>query len=126
MKNNFRAILLVLLISTVASADIIKVLDFPDKPEFKYKEHYIDLGYHYNQKTFFYFIPIWNSDEEFVGYINEKEYLPLKKKQLDNLLQISNLQLPKEDVLSWWDRYIGKAVAIAIVIGLAVIGFTVV
>jgi hypothetical protein len=91
--------------------EIIKVADFPNTEEFENgRGEYFDAGYVYKQVTIF-FIPVWNYDGKWVGYVGEKNgYLLLKKAELDRLAAKANVRLPETPSLPFWDSIGGKLV----------------
>ena len=91
--------------------EIIKVADFPNTEEFENgRGEYFDAGYVYKQVTIF-FIPVWNYDGKWVGYVGEKNsYLQLKKAELDRLAAKANVRLPETPALPFWDSIGGKLV----------------
>jgi hypothetical protein len=77
------------------SEKIIKVADFPDKPEFQREVRsqsgigaekiYIDAGYTWSQTTFFW-CPIYNGTGKYVGHIgSDTKYLPLEPAEMKEL-----------------------------------------
>lgn len=90
---------------------IIKIADFPKTSKFKIKTgDYLDAGYFYRQFTIF-FIPVWNYDGKWVGYIgSDSSYLPLKKSDLDNLAKSVGITLPENPSLPFWDAMSGKLI----------------
>jgi hypothetical protein len=96
---------------------IIKVADFPDTEEWKTREDkYLDAGYRYKQITIF-FVPIWNYDEQWCGYIGHTDYyLNLNKTQLDSYAAAAGVKLPDEPGLSFWELYGGKLLVAALVL----------
>jgi len=91
--------------------EIIKVADFPNTEEFENgRGEYFDAGYVYKQVTIF-FIPVWNYDGKWVGYVGEKNsYLQLKKAELDRMAAKANVRLPDTPPLPFWDSIGGKLV----------------
>jgi len=91
--------------------EIIKVADFPNTEEFENgRGEYFDAGYVYKQVTIF-FIPVWNYDGKWVGYVGEKNgYLQLKKAELDSMAAKANVRLPETPSLPFWDSIGGKLV----------------
>ncbi len=98
---------------------IIKIIDLPDSPAFQKTDgKYIDIGYRYQQLNIF-FIPIWNYNEKWCGYIgSDKEYLDLDKKYLSELAETAGLKLPDSPSLPIWD-YIGGKLLFGLVFALS-------
>jgi hypothetical protein len=95
---------------------IAKIADFPDTPEFQNQEgHYVDAGMRYKQISIF-FIPVWNYDQEWCGYISDKMYLDLSKEKLDELATAAHISLPSEFQVSFWDKIGGKLLLGALLI----------
>jgi hypothetical protein len=89
---------------------IIKVMDFPDIEQLETPDgKYVDAGVKYQQFSLFY-LPLWNSDPEWVGYKDEKTYYEFSKEDLDEYAGLFNLSLPDKPELPVWDAYGGKAV----------------
>jgi hypothetical protein len=125
MKENFLKLMFVIVFSVLASTsvqavpvifgwggeEIIKVVDFPNTEEFENgRGQYFDAGYVYKQVTIF-FIPVWNYDGKWVGYVgNNDGYLRLKKAELERLAEKANVKLPAEPALPFWDSIGGKLV----------------
>src|SRR4051812_14379035 len=90
---------------------IIKIANFPNTAEFKSREgKHIDAGYRYKQISIFFmpacFIPAWNYDGQWCGYIGESDhYLDLSRTVLTNL---SSIKLSDSPSLPFWDSYGGK------------------
>jgi hypothetical protein len=91
--------------------EIIKIADFPNTEEFEYHNgEYFDAGYKYKQVTLF-FIPVWNYDGKWVGYVEkEGRYLNLEKSELDELAAQANVKLPESPSLPFWHSIGGKIV----------------
>lgn len=88
---------------------IIKIMDFPDTPEFQRVEgHYIDAGVVYKQIDIFY-IPIWNYDIRWCGYIgSDDNYLEIDYETLSAFAEAANLTLPRKPPLPLKDSVGGK------------------
>jgi hypothetical protein len=95
---------------------IIKVLPLPDTPDFKSKEGaHIDVGYRFKQITIF-FIPAWNYDEYWCGYIeNGNRYIDFDKKTLDDGAAQASMIIPSGSPIPFWDAYGGKLLLLLIV-----------
>lgn len=65
-----------------------------------------DMGFRYKQFSIL-FIPVWNWDKKFCGYLNSKEYVPLKPKVVDQLFALHNQEKPSF-VLPLWESIFGK------------------
>jgi hypothetical protein len=95
---------------------VVKVADFPDTPEFQNTEsHYVDAGMRYKQVSVF-FIPVWNYDEQWCGYISDTMYLDLSKERLNELATAAKITLPSEFKISFWDKVGGKLLFIALLV----------
>jgi hypothetical protein len=89
---------------------IARVATFPDTAEFKVQAtgDHIDPGYRYKQIKIL-FIPVWNYDGHWCGYVgNEEAYLDLDKAQLDSLAQTARVPIPDSPNLPFWDYLGGK------------------
>lgn len=87
---------------------IEKVEEFPDNESFMSADnHFFDAGIRYKQVSIF-FIPIWNYDIEWCGYINDQMYLDFSKEELDSFASSANIKIPNEFQLSFWTEYGGK------------------
>src|SRR5262245_8540551 len=93
------------------SEEIIKVADFPNTEEFQLRRgEYVDAGYVYKQVTIF-FIPVWNYDGRWAGYVGKEDfYLDFKKEELDQLANLANVKLPESPTLPFWHAIGGKIV----------------
>jgi len=93
---------------------IIKVANFPDTEGFKTLEgKHLDAGYRYKQISLF-FIPVWNYDGKWCGYIGESDhYLDISKTDLADLASIN---LPDSPSLPFWDSYGGKLLLLGILL----------
>jgi len=96
---------------------IVKEMDLPDTPTFQIPDGtYLDVGYRYKQISVF-FIPIWNYDEKWCGYIgNDKQYLDLSRNELSILAEAASLKLPDEPSLPLWDSIGGKLLFLLILV----------
>ncbi len=96
---------------------IVKEMDLPNTPTFQRPDGtYVDVGYRYKQVAIF-FIPIWNYDEKWCGYIgNDKTYLDMDRKDLSVLAEAASLKLPDEPVLPLWDSIGGKLLFLLILV----------
>ena len=120
LKSMFAIVFLAALSASVEAApvlfgwgdeEIIKVADFPDTEDFEYSHgEYIDAGFVYKQVTVF-FIPVWNYNGKWVGYLEKNENnLKLKKSELDQLAEKANVKLPESPTLPFWHSIGGKIV----------------
>ena len=102
---------------------IIKVTEFPDTDFYKNQDgKYIDVGIRFKQVTIF-FMPVWNYDVEWCGYIGEgNKYMDVKYQDISKAAQESKIDLPSdpESSISFWDKYGGK-LAVIVLFGLYVI-----
>jgi len=105
------------------SEKIIKVIDFPDIAAYQTQEgKYVDAGYLYKQVSLF-FVPLWNYDGRWVGYIGDDgKYIQLNRQELSELAEEVNLKLPNKPTLPFWDSIGGKIIAIIFII-ILLIGF---
>ncbi|HEX9737250.1 MAG TPA: hypothetical protein VGG06_35245 [Thermoanaerobaculia bacterium] len=122
MKFTLKLLAFVILLSTAAlpahaapvlfgwgGEKIAKVMDLPDTPDFRMDSgEYIDVGYRYKQLTIF-FIPVWNYDEHWCGYIGrDNRYLSLDRSDLADLVATAGLQLSDSPSKPFWDAVGGK------------------
>lgn len=93
-----------------------KVTDFPDNESYQLEEgKYVDAGCIYKQITIF-FIPVWNYNLEWCGYIPDSDgYIPLTKAELDELAAIEGVVLPDVPSVSFWNAIGGKLVFLLII-----------
>jgi DNA-directed RNA polymerase subunit RPC12/RpoP len=96
---------------------IVKAVELPDTPDFQRPDGaYIDIGYRYQQVTFF-FIPLWNYNEKLCGYIgSDSEYLDGDEAEISALAAEAQVQLPAGITLPFWDSVGGKLLVAAIVL----------
>jgi len=96
---------------------IIKVMDLPNTDDFRDNDgNYVDVGVKYKQFKIL-FIPLWNYDKRFCGYIGQDDfYLDLAKKEIEELAADADLELPAHPQLPLWDAVGGKLV-LALLIG---------
>ncbi len=94
---------------------IVKVADLPDLPEFTDNGQHFDAGFRFKQLTIF-FIPIWNYDEHWCGYIpsDPDHYLDLDYDDLAQLASAASVAIPDDPALPFWDQYGGKLLFLAI------------
>lgn len=96
--------------------NIVKVVDFPDNENFLSSDNrYFDAGYRYKQVSIF-FIPVWNYDLNWCGYISDKYYLDLSKNQLGEYANLAQVALPDEPELDFWNKFGGKLLFLSVVI----------
>ena len=89
---------------------VLKISDFPDTQAFQTPEgDFVDAGAIYKQITIF-FLPLWNYDVHWTGYINSETYIELSRADLEELAHLAQISLPQDLVLPFWDRYGGKLV----------------
>lgn len=95
---------------------ITKVADFPDTEAFQMEDgSYVDAGAIYKQVTIL-FIPVWNYEIRWCGYVGEGEsYMDLSKEQLDALAAEAGVTLPESPSISFWHSIGGKLVLLAII-----------
>ncbi|MFM7710579.1 MAG: hypothetical protein ACKO5C_06650 [Ferruginibacter sp.] len=93
---------------------IEKVEDFPNTYDFKSSDGYfVDAGFRYKQVTIF-FIPVWNYDIEWCGYISDAYYVDLDRAKLEELSKSAGVNLPDDFPLSFWNKFGGKLVFVAV------------
>ncbi|TVQ16065.1 MAG: hypothetical protein EA367_21075 [Leptolyngbya sp. DLM2.Bin15] len=64
-----------------------------------------------------FFIPVWNYDGQWCGYIGSTEqYLNMDKAELDVYARFVGIRLPDTPSLPFWDAYGGKLVLLSIFI----------
>ena len=91
---------------------VVKVADFPDNNNFKNVEgRFYDAGMRYKQVSIL-FIPLWNYDKKWCGYLTDEMYLDLNKNDLDELASIAGITLPDDFELSFWEKIGGKLVLV--------------
>ena len=98
-------------------------MEFPNNPNFQTPSgEYIDAGYRYQQITVF-FLPLWNYNEKWCGYIGSDEsYLDLNRDELAVLAAEADLTLPTNVTIDAWDSIGGK---LTFIIGLLLlVGYT--
>ena len=94
---------------------ISKSVDFPDTPEFQIEVRgqgtvFLDAGAKYKTFTFF-FLPLWNYDIQWVGYIGLSEkYLNYTRNELQEFASYANIELPQSPSPSFWHKYGGKLI----------------
>ncbi len=95
---------------------IIKVIDLPNTDDFRDNDgNYVDVGIKYKQFKIL-FIPIWNYDKHFCGYIgSDNFYLDLSKNKLDEIAGSVNLSLPDNPQIPLWDAIGGKFVLLLLI-----------
>lgn len=99
---------------------IEKVADFPDTYDYRSTDGYnVDAGFRYKQVTLF-FVPVWNYDIKWCGYISDAYYVDLDRTQLEQAAKTAGVKLPDDFPLSFWDKYGGKLVFI-VLIGVALL-----
>ena len=100
--------------------NIIKVADFPRTDDFRTQEgEHVDAGYMYKQLRIFW-IPVWNYDKKWCGYISGQRFVPLTKDKLDEAAALARITLPDEPPVPAWDVYGGKILFLG---ALLVVGF---
>jgi|TARA_B100001971_G_C18172753_1_gene528156 hypothetical protein len=102
---------------------IVKVMDYPNTDDFYIEKdylnevfkgyditfdsfRYLDLGYRMQQITIF-FIPIWNYNGKWCGYIGSDSYY-LTTLDFDFISSAYGLSIPNKPKLPFWDEYGGK------------------
>lgn len=125
-----RIITLIIVVLMTSSADakvplffsfsgesISKVADFPDTEDFKTADgDYIDAGCIYKQVSIM-FIPVWNYDIRWCGYIKGSDsYLDFDKEELDLMAELAEVELPETPSISFWNAIGGKLVFILLIV----------
>lgn len=95
---------------------VLKVADFPQGSYQSNDGQHVDAGVRYKQVSIF-FIPIWNYEEKWCGYISDKMYVDLPRSQLEEMAAESNVKLPGSMQMPFWDKFGGKLLAIALIAG---------
>ena len=89
---------------------MIKVAEFPDIAELKNEKGYVDAGYRFTTFALF-FIPIWNYDGKWCGYIDGDTYVPSTRSDLEIIANACNVQLGSSSPsLPFWYSYGGKLI----------------
>ena len=87
---------------------MIKVADLPDSEGYKTAEGtFYDIGYRYKQFKLFW-IPIWNYDKSWCGYIDNDTFVDLTEAEVFELAQAAGVRLPKNVQPPFWDEWGGK------------------
>ena len=93
---------------------IIKLVDFPDTDVFQTTDgRYFDAGAIYSQFSVM-FVPIWNYNVRWTGYISEYLYAEVNKEDLIRFARVAQVSLPPEVKLPFWDSYGGKLLLVCI------------
>lgn len=97
---------------------IVTVAEFPDTGAFKSRGTHFDLGYRFKQITLF-FIPVWNYGGTWCGSIpgDSGHFFDFDRERLETMAQAAAISLPAEPAIGAWDRYGGKALIAAIILG---------
>lgn len=98
---------------------IVKIADLPQTQDYLNTEgKHVDLGYRFKQVTVF-FIPIYNYDEHWCGYLNEEldAYVPLSDEQARDIARSAGVTLPGQPIPDW-DLWQGK-----LLVGAGVVAF---
>lgn len=92
-----------------------KVADFPDNEMFQMDDGtYMDAGIIHKEVSIV-FIPIWNYDVKWCGYVNGDTYVELTKEELDVLAEAAGVTLPESLSIPFWNSIGGKLVFLAII-----------
>ena len=87
---------------------MMKVADLPDSEEYITSEgKFYDIGYRYKQFKLFW-IPVWNYDKQWCGYIDNDTFVNLTETEVFNLAQAAGVRLPKNVQPPFWDEWGGK------------------
>jgi hypothetical protein len=95
---------------------IIKVAELPEFYKNKEGKH-VDIGYRYQQFKIC-FIPIWNYNESWCGYIegDTDYYINWSKSKVSDIAKKNNITLPVNSPIDFYDNYGGKLLFAAIII----------
>jgi len=127
MKNLLLPIFLILSITSLKASPpafifswggekVVKVSDFPDTENFKNIEgRYFDAGIRYRQVSIL-FIPLWNYEEKWCGYLSDEYYIDMNKSDLDTFATMAGVTLPEEISLSFWEKIGGKLVLLVLLV----------
>lgn len=103
----------------------VKVADLPGE-EFTLPDgRRVAVGYCYEQFQLFW-IPLWNWNEKYCGYVDEKSYTTASYEELIGISKIMGLDTSWDDGKSkipLWERIGGKVVLIAILLCLIAYSF---
>lgn len=93
-----------------------KIEDFPDTEAFQMEDgSYVDAGAIYKQVSIL-FIPVWNYEIRWCGYVGEGEsYMELTKEELDELAKEAGVTLSENPSISFWHSIGGKLVFLALI-----------
>ena len=76
---------------------------------------HFDPGYRYKQMRIL-FVPIWNYDEQWCGYVGDsRQYLNISKDKLDALASEAGINLPATPSLTFWETCGGKIVFLVVI-----------
>ena len=111
---------------------LVKIADFPQTPEFQnYKKpkeikgaitpfvwnksladqgKHIDAGFRYKQVDFI-FMPIWNYDVTWCGYVSEDQYIELTESEMKQYASLAGVKLPDSFPITFWEKYGAKILA---------------
>jgi len=96
---------------------ITKVATFPNTTNFSSVDgKHFDAGFRYKQVDIF-FIPVWNYDIKWCGYISDKYYIDLTDRELAEYASMAGVQLPTDYPLSFWEKIGGKLLFMGLLIG---------
>ena len=88
--------------SVGAERSYSKIADFPDTPDFQSADgHYVDAGVICKQIRVF-FLPLWNYDIRWTGYVTEDIYVPFHYAELQDLAYLAKIDLPVTPSLPFW------------------------
>lgn len=86
----------------------IKVAELPNTDDYKTSNgKFYDVGYRYKQFTLF-FIPVWNYDKQWCGYIDKDQFVDLTEAEVMKLARSSGVKLPQTVSLPFWEEWGGK------------------
>lgn len=79
-------------------------------------KYYVDVGYCYKQLQVV-FLPAWNWDERYCGYVDDKTYTETSREELLEISKVLSVDTAWDDgksKISLWERIGGKAVLAAV------------
>ena len=98
---------------------IVKVADLPDIPQLELEgNQYLDVGYCYKQFQLI-FIPVWNYNEHYCGYVSDDTYTETTKEELleiSNILEVDTSWDNGEPKVPMTDRVWGKVGLVALIL----------
>jgi len=96
-----------------------KIADLPDTPQYKFNDHFVDIGVKYTEFQIF-FLPIWQSDMEYIGIIpyNSDQYYEFSNDEIMELASSAHISIPpiSQVSLDFWTAWGGKLVLVLILL----------